>query len=225
MRTSATRSSPSMPVLAIEQKAMTCIQQCMKSLSLEHTTLPIPVDQWIEHPMGIRFGVEDLGRLGENVLGATFIREREILVSDRLADQEPRFRFTCAHELGHFVLHSHLVRAFKDTAIEPGRRGHHEREADRFAAAFLMPAPMVVNVLFQICYERKLDPCQVLITLMERSAQTLTLWKRNILPAMTRRFNVSLSAAVFRFHHMCLPDGLPFLAEEQMPPLLMRQEQ
>lgn len=48
-----------------------------------------------------------------------------------LGDHAPgdRFRFTFAHEVGHVVMHG-----------EPGSPAEQEREADRFAAEFLMPA-------------------------------------------------------------------------------------
>jgi Zn-dependent peptidase ImmA (M78 family) len=82
--------------------------------------------------------------------------------------QEPlvRQRFTAAHELGHYWLHlraQHAEGGFVDTKMtieavddpvddlaEPAiafRRqnstGPHERDANRFAAALLMPAPLV----------------------------------------------------------------------------------
>ena len=44
-----------------------------------------------------------------------------------------RYRFTCAHELGHLLLHREFA---------PGDV-RHEREADRFAAEFLTPAEQI----------------------------------------------------------------------------------
>lgn len=61
-----------------------------------------------------------------------------------------RHRFTIAHEIGHYVLHKHLIgngvddsKAFRSTAagkffncnIQP----YHETEANNFAASLLMP--------------------------------------------------------------------------------------
>ncbi|ABK45778.1 protein of unknown function DUF955 [Magnetococcus marinus MC-1] len=48
-----------------------------------------------------------------------------------------RNRFTIAHELGHYVIHSRMG----EVPIEAPRKGRSvaERQADAFAAAFLMP--------------------------------------------------------------------------------------
>lgn len=48
-----------------------------------------------------------------------------------------RYRFTCAHELGHLMLHRDLP---------PGEL-RHEREADQFAAEFLTPAEQIAHLL------------------------------------------------------------------------------
>jgi Zn-dependent peptidase ImmA (M78 family) len=75
-----------------------------------------------------------------------------------------RRRFTIAHEIGHFVLHKHLigdgiddnkayrsvdVGLFNNCNIKP----HHEAEANRFAAALLMPE----NLLKQDCKDLDLS--------------------------------------------------------------------
>jgi len=53
--------------------------------------------------------------------------------------------FTTAHELGHVILHPHLRQAHRDRPLDGSEQGRDqlEREADRFAAAFLMPAKQV----------------------------------------------------------------------------------
>lgn len=53
-----------------------------------------------------------------------------------------RQRFTIAHEIGHYVLHGHLQRAFRDEFSAQGFNVH-EIEANRFAADLLMPAHWV----------------------------------------------------------------------------------
>lgn len=51
-----------------------------------------------------------------------------------------RVRFTAAHELGHLVMH-------RAAADDGGRGVDIEREADRFAAAFLLPRPAALEEL------------------------------------------------------------------------------
>jgi hypothetical protein len=71
-------------------------------------------------------------------MGVVFVKADEFL---------PRKRFTAAHELGHFLLHRDLMQggrwiddrqaAFKE--VDDGELARHEKEANRFAAALLMP--------------------------------------------------------------------------------------
>lgn len=70
------------------------------------------------------------------------------------SDAETRKRFTLAHELGHFMLHRHLIdqgldddRAYRSTSV--GRYHNtaigpkEETEANRFAADVLMPRDLI----------------------------------------------------------------------------------
>lgn len=62
-------------------------------------------------------------------------------------------RFTTAHELGHWVLHPKNVIQHRDRPIhghETGPKDPIEREADCFAARYLMPAKLVRNVFQSI---------------------------------------------------------------------------
>jgi hypothetical protein len=208
--------------LDVEARAHACLRQCVEKLNLKEIPIPVPVEQWIERPLGIRFGVSDLSHLGRDVLGAAFISENEIVVSERLLSNEGRYRFTCAHELGHFILHGHLKRAFRDTDVEPGTRSDCEHEADRFGASFLMPATLVIREFFDVAAAHGLEHGRLLVAIMERSTETQTVWKRIILPAVTRKFGVSLSAAIFRFRELVLPNGTPFIPAGQVDALLSR---
>jgi formiminotetrahydrofolate cyclodeaminase/Zn-dependent peptidase ImmA (M78 family) len=54
-------------------------------------------------------------------------------------------RFTAAHELGHVILHPHLLEAHRDRPLDGSTtaRARIELEADRFASSYLMPANLV----------------------------------------------------------------------------------
>jgi len=65
---------------------------------------------------------------------------KEILVATEFGDEVTKF--TGAHEIGHWMLHPNKVIHHRDRplkGIESGPREPIEREADRFAAAFLIP--------------------------------------------------------------------------------------
>lgn len=182
-----------------EQRAWTTIMRCRTKLKLDEVTLPIPVEDWIEGPLGIQLGYTDLSRLGDQVLGAAFCEEREILIDEQVLTHEGRCRFTCAHELGHLIMHRRVRRQFHDTKADVTLSSDkYERQADRFAAAFLMPLPQLERVIVRSFDERQLKRATCMHELMHVTAESEWLWRYRVLPAITREFTVSLSAAVFR---------------------------
>lgn len=108
-----------------------------------------------------------------------------------------RSRFDAAHELGHLVMHKHG---------EPQDSRQAESEADRFAAAFLMP---VDDVMSRISYVKDLNH---LILAKKRwgvsvAALNYRVHKLGIVSEwQNRSLNVEISRAGFR---RCEPDGMP----------------
>lgn len=205
----------------IEARAGDCLQRCCEALDLAKTPLPVPVDEWIESALGIRFGITDLTYIGPDVLGAASPSQNEILISESVLSHEPRYRFTCAHELGHMMLHKGKRRAFHDARERPSQdMDRFEREADRFAAAFLMPAPLLVRELIRICDDHHIKHTQCIVELMLDTPESDWLWKKVFLPALTRRFGMSLQATLFRFRELCRFDGKSFLYERQIDRLM-----
>ena len=131
---------------------------------------PVPVENIVEKHLKLTLGFDDLHeRLGiprsgnePEVLGALWAESREVLVDESLdpdeyPEQEGRYRFTLAHEIGHYCLH-------KDFLTSPAQQGADlfgfskaptviyresqakvriERQADSFASCLLMPKPWV----------------------------------------------------------------------------------
>ena len=183
----------------IDERAWRLLERCRRKLRLDQTPLPVPIEEWIEGPLGIRFGYADLSHLGTDVLGATYIEEREILIDERVLAHEGRCRFTCAHELGHMTLHAKVRSEFHETEeLGPGSSNLHERQADRFAAALLMPLPLLEREVFRVFKEHRMDKARCTIELMKTTPESEWLWRRRLLPVITRRFDVSLSAAINR---------------------------
>lgn len=183
----------------IDERAWRVLERCRRKLRFDQTPLPIPIEEWIEGPLGIRFGYADLSHLGNDVLGATYIEEREILIDERVLAHEGRCRFTCAHELGHMTLHAKVRGEFHETEeLGPGSSNLHERQADRFAAAFLMPLPLLEREILRVFKEHRMDKARCTIELMKTTSESEWLWRRRLLPVITRRFDVSLSAAINR---------------------------
>lgn len=189
---------PKPGLLRTDRAAWNCIERCCEKLNLMEVPAPIPVELWIESALDIRFGVADLTYIGEDVLGAAFVRDREILVSDRIT-HEGCFRFTCAHELGHLLLHRQHAEVFHETLELPYLEATRlERQADQFAAAFLMPIPTLERELIGICQAEELDTDYCLTELMMPTVRSEWLWRTIFLPAIMKRFGVSKTAAIIR---------------------------
>lgn len=191
----------------VERAAWNAIVRCLKARKLDAIPLPIPVESWIEGPLDIRFGVADLSALGPNVLGRSLPTERQIEVSDTLVDQEARFRFTAAHELGHVLLHAGVAVEFREDPDADFYEKRIEREADRFAAAFLMPIPSLTAELLAASQDAGLDASAVLAGVAKGEASCISEFRRALLPRLAYRFGVSLTATAHRFSDVELATG------------------
>lgn len=127
------------------------------------TAPPIPIDDIVEEHLKIVVEYRDLrSEYPEgDVLGAIYFNDKLIaidqgLVPDDYPSMRGRYRFTLAHELGHWRLHRHLyLRRADERSLLPtdvNRPDHvlrsfdsdpKEVQANKFAAALLMPREMV----------------------------------------------------------------------------------
>lgn len=125
---------------------------------------PIPVEEILESLLGLSLDFDDLTKsLGlPDVLGATWVQQRQVLIDQSLDPtenplKEGRYRFTVAHELGHWNLHRHYFLAdtgqprLFDEKAEPSivcrtssRKDPMEWQADMFSGYLLMPEEMVL---------------------------------------------------------------------------------
>lgn len=205
----------------VERAAFTQLTRCARLRGLKELPLPIPVEEWVEAPLGIRLGVADLRHLGEQVLGAAFVQNNEILVSQSLADDNARFRFTVAHELGHLCLHRKIAPVFHELADDaPFVERRVEREADRFAASFLMPIELLCRE-FAACADREGIAAGALIhELHTGEVSAVRLFRSRFVPQLARRFGMSASATLIRFADVQLPTGEAVLPQRTLRPIL-----
>jgi len=114
-------------------------------------TPPIPMEHLIEKFLEINLEYDDLKSEFDlsDILGATWIKERRIVIDESLLseDQRGRMSFTMAHEVGHWCIHR---KAFSGPVArtdcrpeiicrESGAKSRGEWQADYFAASLLMP--------------------------------------------------------------------------------------
>jgi len=119
---------------------------------------PIDVDELAVNVVGLTVMFAELRELlGPDVDGAIYFSRMQISIEERLNPEVfpelyGRYRFTLAHELGHWVLHRQFVMSDKTQQAlcgdnstpdiicrSKGRRPRIERQADQFAGCLLMP--------------------------------------------------------------------------------------
>ena len=154
---------PWIPRSEIRTKAEQVIAEARGTLGTEIKP-PIPVEAIIESVFDLHLLIEDLTEryshfaTGEDLLGATLLTERQILIHKKLLDDprgSGRYFFTCAHELGHWILHRELQERLPRAGehVKPDsnilcRLSHSRKgewQADYLAACLLMPEAEVRN--------------------------------------------------------------------------------
>lgn len=124
---------------------------------------PVPIDEIVELYLELQLEFNDMHQLFgvDDVHGALWVNERRVGIDQRL---EPttnpamlgRYRFTLAHEAGHWRLHRHLyqrianqLRLLPEGVARPeyicrsSDKEPIEYQANRFASCLLMPREMV----------------------------------------------------------------------------------
>ena len=131
------------------------------------------------------YGIAAKETVLKNSLAKILIRGNNAIISvNSESTNEHRKRFSVAHELGHFFLHQNLKALFEDTEESVVHRYNNrglEKEADQFAAEFLMPREMFKKLALESQYK----------------APSFYLVKE-----LSNIFNVSLSAAAIRLLSM-----------------------
>lgn len=157
---------PFLPEKRIEDQAQLLLAEWAQTHPAV-TEPPVPIDDILELHLGLNFIVTDLrGELGHpDVLGGIWFGDKMIKVDQSLDPKiHPkllgRYRFTLAHEVGHWRLHrQHLMddpsarslfEANGDPAFVQRSKASppEEVQANTFAACILMPRQMVYDAWF-----------------------------------------------------------------------------
>jgi hypothetical protein len=184
----------------------------------QHATTPL--EEIVESHLSISLGFSNLQedfQTTETILGATFLQSNEIVISDELDPyehplREGRYRFTLAHEIGHWVLHRPQAMATHQASLilcrSTSRPDRLEWQANQFAAYLLMPAALV-KIGWENMYGSS-RPMVVIDELLRASKTSLHEGRGTVLPLvkdLARIFHVSSHAMQIRLEGMGLIVG------------------
>jgi Zn-dependent peptidase ImmA (M78 family) len=171
-------------------------------------------NSWVRFGFNVDLGFSSSGR---KILGQFDFEPRTIQIDKILPNDSPRFRWTLAHEIGHLVLHRKLDRSlitvsppvFIDTrehlqylrTAERSELEWVEWQANQFAAALLLPRPIVYQSLVAVQREQDIPRAGTIFVddqVHNRIACEVTL------RTMSERLNVSRSVLRYRLLHLGL---------------------
>jgi len=134
------------------------------SLGQDYINTPIPVEDIAEHYLGYAIDITDEGLFSDpNFLGGIDFEENKIFVNASVEDHDGRYAFTVAHEIGHHVLHKDAYMneqthgEKKVLCRDTSEKQQIEIEADRFAAALLMPSQIIIDAFKELGQKKKVS--------------------------------------------------------------------
>lgn len=165
----------------IESKA----NDLLKQFSINKPPIPI-----VDIVLGMGLGIEE-DEFGESVSGFIVSKSNKNVIGVNSSESEVRKRFTIAHELGHFLLHSNkkdfifISKVHYRNDLSSTGELRKEREANSFAASLLMPEELIKKEIQRIEKRSKKE-----LSIEELSDQ------------LAKKFNVSQVAMTYRLTNL-----------------------
>jgi len=153
---------------------LTYVEEKAEKLSIEmgFTKYPIDVFQFASHA-----GINVLPmEMDNDVSGLFIVKEGKPYIVYNQKENQTRVRFTIAHELGHYFLHSKSTPLFVDKVDRLHYRNQDsssgeirkEREANSFAAALLMPKKHLIREIEELQNELGINSDRVVNSLAKK---------------------------------------------------------
>lgn len=135
----------------IELAAETLLEQYR--ITSKRSKFPILAENIAEQFLGYTIDITNQGLFtNPKLLGGISFETDTIFVNASIEDHEGRYNFTVAHEIGHHILHKKIFYNIVDSTErilcrEASTKPLVEQQADRFAAALLMPRKEMIEAL------------------------------------------------------------------------------
>jgi Zn-dependent peptidase ImmA (M78 family) len=146
----------------VEELANGLIRDYCGHTQLDTLTPPIPVEDIAEHFLGYAIDVTNEGLFSDpEFLGGIDFQTKRIYVNASIVEHDGRYSFTVAHEIGHHILHrDHYLKLSTELeqeilCREESDKPQIELEADRFAAALLMPHDLILDTFHKLYLSKK----------------------------------------------------------------------
>ena len=152
---------PRYTLIQLEEKALSVIRHYKPASETDQQAVPIELFiEALQASGHLSYSIAELGYVeGYKILGLFTSSPQCAIYIDHSIVDSIRFRFTLAHELGHFVLHRRISisGAIADTSeslnetasVAKGQRQWAEWQANNFAASILMPQRSLGTLVFQ----------------------------------------------------------------------------
>jgi hypothetical protein len=145
---------PERSIEEVEALADKLLQNYASHVHVPPITPPVPIEDIAEHYLGYSIEITDEGLFVDPyMLGGIDFDEKVIFANASVEDHDGRYSFTIAHEIGHHVLHrdsfleQRQPKAKEILCRDTKQKPQIELEADRFAAAILMPSQSVHDIV------------------------------------------------------------------------------
>ncbi len=181
-------AQPDQRLRQAEIESAKTLNWCRERLGLASIPIPVPIEAWVEQVMGLRLSVEVVSEIVPDAEGLGNPLTGEITIAPFVAEDDRRFRFVCAHELGHILLHADSPRVFM-TGSHAATAIHdvQERQADHFAACLLMPEIELLDAIIEILRMQRLELEPTIERLIAGDRQVEPLWERALIPGLAER--------------------------------------
>ncbi|SFN94842.1 ImmA/IrrE family metallo-endopeptidase [Xenorhabdus japonica] len=202
----------------LENQTQSLLQQSHKYSDI------IPIDftkviSYMENLYDVRFVFsENLGlhnTKGE-ILGIMDVKSNTIKITNKLEKNSHRWRFTLAHEIGHYILHSNFIAEKydlysevesnffwneNDINIKNSVKNRLEWQANMFANCILMPRHEVFNVIKELVKKLQISNFNNGIIYLDN--QSCNIHNYNcVIEKLKRTFNVSAAIATIRLKQL-----------------------
>ena len=196
----------------IEQRVYKILNYFKSNISSNHQIILHPICEYLTNNNKIEFIFdENLGvnSKGSEILGKLTFYPHKIFVSSSLEENSPRWRFTLAHEVGHFLLHR---KSFKELftsgyyetddsltwdGLNNSKNLRLEWQANSFASSLLLPRDSFISIVINSVKKLGINKFSNGIIYLDDQKDNIYTYQQ-ILFLLKQEFNVSLQAINYR---------------------------